>query len=75
MFNSRRQNVQISGKNNDFLLHIQAFTRESFFCGALCTFLFAFPSHTIGRNDEAAVLFGMRDAEARNRVGGSGGAV
>ena len=49
--------------------------REKVFCGSLCTFLFAFPFHTLGSNDEAAVLFGMRDAEARNRVGGSGGAV
>ena len=89
MFKSRLQNVQISSSKCSILgckmfkslakimisSFIYKYLREKVFCAALCIFLFSFPSHTLGRNDEAAVLFGMWDAEARNRVGGSGEAV
>ena len=81
MFNSGLQNVQFSGKNKYFPVHIQVFSVESFL-RCFCAYLFSLPSHAVGRYDEAAVLIGMQDAAAVNceaglggRVGGSGGVV
>ena len=74
MFNSRRQNVQFSGKNKYFPVHTQVFSVESFLRG-FCADLFLLPSHAVGRNDEAAVLIGMQDAAAVNREAGLGGGV
>lgn len=74
MFNSWLQNVQFSGKNKYFPVHIQVFSVESFLRG-FCAYLFPLPSHAVGRNDEAAVLIGMQDAAAVNREAGLGGGV
>ena len=72
MFNSRLRNVQFSGKNKYFFVHIQAFSVESFLRG-FCAYLFPLPTNTLGRYDEAAVLVGMQDAAAVNREAGLGG--
>lgn len=54
---------------------IYKYLREKVFCAAFARFLFPLPTNTLGRYDDTAVLFWVQDAEARNRVGGSGGAV
>ena len=45
------------------------------FCAAFARFLFPLPTNTLGRYDDTAVLFWVRDAVARKRISGSSGAV
>ena len=54
---------------------IYKYLREKVFCAAFARFLFPLPTNTLGRYDDTAVLFWVRDAVARKRISGSSGAV
>ena len=89
MFNSLLPNVQFSASKCSILgikmfnslaricifPLIYKYLREKVFCAAFARFLFPLPTNAVGRNDEAAVLFGMQDAAAVNREAGLGGGV